>query len=71
MTQEQKDKRLMELNQKCQKCREDSIKKGFKPPNPKSCLDVCPIGREIHNLENPEWDAQDWGASKFEDLYHN
>lgn len=71
MTQEQKDKRLKELNQECQKCRENSVRDGFNPPNPKSCLDICPIGREIHKLENPEWDAQDWGSSKLEDLYHN
>lgn len=42
MTQAEKDRRLAELNQKCQRCRDDSIKDGFKPPNPKSCLDICP-----------------------------
>lgn len=71
MTQAEKDTRLKELNQKCIKCREDSIRDGFKPPNPKSCLSLCPTGREIHNLENPEWDAQDWNSSKLENLYHN
>ena len=71
MTQEQKDMRLKELNQKCMKCREDSIKNGFKLPNPKSCLDICPTGREIHKLENPEWDEQDWNSSKLSSLYHN
>lgn len=71
MTTEQKDLRLKELNNKCLRCREDSIREGFEPPNPKSCLDICPIGREIHKLENPEWDKQDWNSSKLEDLYHN
>ena len=71
MTQEQKDNRLRELNAKCMKCREDSIKEGFEPPNPKSCLSFCETGREIHKLENPAWDAQDWNSSKLEGLYHN
>lgn len=71
MTQQEKDKRLRELNEKCMKCREDSIKDGFEPPNPKSCLSFCKIGREIHKLENPAWDVQDWNSSKLEGLYHN
>lgn len=71
MTTEQKDLRLKELNNKCLNCIEDSIREGFGPPNPKSCLNICPIGREIHKLEDPEWDKQDWNSSKLEDLYHN
>ena len=71
MTQIERDERLKELNSKCMKCREDSIRKGFNPPNPKSCLNICPTGREIHSLENPDWDKQDWNSSKLEDLYHN
>ena len=71
MTQEEKDKRLSELNAKCMKCREDSIKDGFEPPNPKSCLSFCSIGQEIHKLDDPKWDAQDWNSSKLESLYHN
>ena len=71
MTQLERDERLKKLNQKCMKCREDSVKDGFAPPNPKSCLSICPTGREIHKLEDPEWDKQDWNSSKLEDLYHN
>ena len=71
MTQEEKDKRLKELNQKCIKCREDSIKQGFEPANPKSCILCCPTGIEIHKLDNPKWDDQDWNSSKLENLYHN
>ena len=71
MTQKEKDNRLKELNRKCMKCREDSIKEGYPAPNPKSCLTYCPTGREIHKLENPEWDAQDWNSSKLEALYGN
>lgn len=71
MTQAEKDERLKELNKKCMECREESIKKGYNPPNPKSCEQCCKIGREIHKLENPAWDAQDWNSSKLEDLYHN
>ena len=71
MTQFERDKRLKELNEKCMKCREDSVKDGFKPPNPKSCLSFCQTGREIHKLENPEWDKQDWNSSRLEGLYHN
>ena len=71
MTKEQKDLRLNELNEKCIKCREDSIRKGFEPPNPKSCLSFCEIGRGVHKLENPIWDAHDWNSSKLEALYHN
>lgn len=71
MTQQEKDERLKELNKKCMQCREDSIKKGFEPPNPKSCLSICKVGIEIHKLENPSWDAQDWNSSKLEGLYHN
>ena len=71
MAQEQKDARLKELNEKCINCREDSIKKGYEAPNPKTCLSFCPTGREIHKLENPEWDKQNWNSSKLENLYHN
>lgn len=71
MTQVERDEKLKELNKKCIKCRNDSIKDGFKIPNPKSCLSFCPTGREIHKLENPEWDKQDRNSSKFENLYHN
>jgi len=71
MTQLEKDNRLKELNEKCMKCRDDSIKKGFEPPRGQSCLSLCEIGREIHKLENPAWDAQDWNSSKLSDLYHN
>jgi len=71
MTQQEKDNRLKELNEKCMKCREDSVREGFRPPDPKSCLSFCPIGQEVHRLENPEWDKQDWNSSKLEGLYHN
>ena len=71
MTQVERDERLKELNRKCMKCREESINEGFAPPNPKSCLSFCPTGREIHKLEDPEWDKQDWNSSKLEGLYHN
>lgn len=71
MNRVQKDNRLKELNEKCMKCRKDSIRKGFQPPNPRSCLSFCNIGREIHKLENPKWDAQDWNSCKLESLYHN
>lgn len=71
MTQEQKDKRLKELNRKCMECREADIKNGFKPTDPKSCLSFCEIGREIHRLEDPTWDLQDWNSSNLKDLYHN
>lgn len=71
MTQEQKIKRLEELNKKCMECREKSRKEGFEPPNPKSCLSFCPTGREIHKLEDPKWDEQDWNSAKLEGLYHN
>ncbi len=71
MTQQEKDKRLMELNAKCKACREKSIQEGFRPPNPQSCLSLCDTGREIHKLENPAWDAQDWNSSKYEGLYGN
>ena len=71
MTQTEKDNRLKELNEKCMKCRAESEKEGFRPPNPKSCLSICDVGREIHKLENPAWDAQDWNSSKLEALYGN
>lgn len=71
MTQVEKEKRLKELNQKCMECVGDSIRNGFKPPDPKSCLNFCTVGREIHKLEGPGWDAQDWNSSKWEKLYHN
>lgn len=71
MTQKEKDARLKELNNKCMKCREDSIRDGLPAPNPKSCLSICDIGREIHKLENPEWDAQDWNSSQLKGYYGN
>lgn len=70
MTQVEKDARLQELNQKCMKCMEDAAER-FERINPKSCLSFCPIGQEIHKLEDPAWDAQDWNSAKLEDLYHN
>lgn len=71
MTQAEKDNRLKELNEKCMKCRQDFISEGFEPINPKSCLSFCSTGQEIHRLENPAWDDQDWNSSKLENLYHN
>jgi len=71
MTQQEKDKRLKELNEKCVKCRAEYERDGLRPPNPKSCLSFCDTGREIHKLENPAWDAQDWNSSQLESLYHN
>lgn len=70
MTQKERDERLKELNRQCEKCIADADR-NFEKINPKSCLAFCQIGREVHNLENPEWDKQDWNSSKLENLYHN
>lgn len=71
MTLQERNLRLNELNQKCLKCIEDLIKRGYNSTNPKSCLSFCPTGQEIHKLDDPKWDAQDWNSSKLEGLYHN
>ena len=70
MTQAERDERLKELNARCMKCQADAAKR-FETINPKSCLSFCEIGREIHKLEDPKWDQQDWNSSKLEGLYHN
>ena len=71
MTQAERELRVKELNQKCKECREQFVKEGLTPPSGRSCLQFCQTGREIHKLEDPKWDQQDWNSSKLENLYHN
>lgn len=70
MTRAEREERLKELNAKCQKCMEDAEKR-FETINPQSCLNFCKVGQEIHKLDDPNWDNQDWNSAKLEQYYHN
>ena len=70
MTDEERSKRLKELNQKCMECQEKA-RKNFETINPIECARLCEIGREIHKLENDEWNKIDWNSSKFGKFYRN
>ena len=70
MTDKQREMRLKELNQKCIEC-QDKARKNFETINPINCGQFCKIGREVHKLENGDWNKVDWNSSKYEDLYRH
>ena len=70
MTQKQKAERLKILNQQCMECKKRA-ERSFEIIDPLNCANFCKVGREIHKLDSPEWDNQDWNSSKLEKYYHN
>lgn len=69
LTQEQRDKKLAELNALCMKCMDDKAK-NFEHFDPKNC-DRCKIGQAVHALDSPDWDSIDWNSSQWENLYRH
>lgn len=70
MDEAKRVERLDELNKKCMECQERARKR-FETINPVECGQFCETGREIHKLENGEWDKVDWNSAKFESLYRH
>lgn len=70
MTRKEKDEKLKVLNQQCIECQK-MAERNFEIINPLNCANFCKVGREVHKLDDPEWDAQDWNSSALEEYYHN
>ena len=64
-----KNARLEELNKICLKCQEKAIQ-NFRVFSPKDCM-YCKVGKEVHDLECPEWDKIDWNSSQWEHFYRH
>ena len=69
MTEEQRSKKLDELNAICTKCISEK-NKNFEYFDPKKC-DRCNVGQAVHALDSPDWDSIDWNSSQWEALYRH
>lgn len=67
MPEENQQQRLDELNKTCHACIEARLK-NFESFNYLDCQ-LCPIGKDVHMLDNVEWDKVDWNSSQFAPLY--